>query len=556
MCASPTQILVDVYSDVACSMGAEVALVAADSPVAVTLKAPVTTSHGCDTTSHHVGTAVLQPSGPNDGEIAFAVVTRNDEGTPDNCAQSPTPSGCIVARRQLRFAAHATLHVRVDLHVSCLTTVCPIDQTCIGLEVCASAAVSGDCKNECDESSLVPVDAGEDGSVANADAGGDATSDAPTAADAPREVAVDAPPDRLIEAGADAHGDAVPPTWSILAIAMGDRNACATLPDGVYCWGSNADDALGQPSLFGNALSPILVTSASGTIAHGAQLALGNLFGLASDGTKESVWGKNDLFQLGTGPKGDIAVEVIGQLTYHLAAGGAHACSIHPDKTLYCWGDNSKGQGTSTSTPLMAPTLVRELVDVDALAAGTEHTCAVTGGKAYCWGANDNDQCPGCSGNVGDVPHLITGLQAGVLDLAAGVAISCALEKMGIVECWGSAVAPKGAFTTEWSVASDPPERIAAGGGHACIVTISGALWCWGANEIGQLGIGDTAPHSAAVNVFPRGVTQVAAGYASTCAVVDGALYCWGDNSVGQLGTGDTKSVFSPAMVAIPRPLP
>ena len=47
--------------------------------------------------------------------------------------------------------------------------------------------------------------------------------------------------------------------------------------------------------------------------------------------------------------------------------------------------------------------------DVDALSAGTSHTCAVVAGEARCWGANDKGQL-GRAGNASYVPVQPTGL--------------------------------------------------------------------------------------------------------------------------------------------------
>ena len=91
-------------------------------------------------------------------------------------------------------------------------------------------------------------------------------------------------------------------------------------------------------------------------------------------------------------------------------------------------------------------------------------------------------------------------------------------------------------------------EQIACGGYHVCVLVrgITGAVWCWGENNHGQLGTrssGNSTPSSASL----EGVLQVAAGYAYSCAVmlVSGGVRCWGDNSFGQLGVGNTTDLLS-----------
>ncbi|MCS6797766.1 MAG: RCC1 domain-containing protein [Myxococcota bacterium] len=70
---------------------------------------------------------------------------------------------------------------------------------------------------------------------------------------------------------------------------------------------------------------------------------------------------------------------------------------------------------------------------------------------------------------------------------------------------------------------------------------VDGSLWCWGGNEEGQLGLGDTRPRSTPTRVGTESSwTQVALGHAHTCAIRrDGSLWCWGSNARALLGTND-----------------
>jgi bacillolysin len=78
-----------------------------------------------------------------------------------------------------------------------------------------------------------------------------------------------------------------------------------------------------------------------------------------------------------------------------------------------------------------------------------------------------------------------------------------------------------------------------------CLVSYSGAGWCWGANQTGQLGSmtrTDTSvalPLKAHSGTTLSGIAQVAAGAAHGCAVTNTTgIVCWGSNTVGQLGDG------------------
>jgi len=85
-------------------------------------------------------------------------------------------------------------------------------------------------------------------------------------------------------------------------------------------------------------------------------------------------------------------------------------------------------------------------------------------------------------------------------------------------------------------------QAVDSGGRHSCVVSNGdGALWCWGANEAFQLGLGrSSASEAAPQRVSLSGVTQVALGDDFTCVIhgVGAKVRCWGDNYYGQLGLG------------------
>lgn len=98
---------------------------------------------------------------------------------------------------------------------------------------------------------------------------------------------------------------------------------------------------------------------------------------------------------------------------------------------------------------------------------------------------------------------------------------------------------------------------LAVGGTHACGLVEDGSAYCWGDNRRGALGARlGTEPSS--VSLVPVQVvdghrfTQISAGVLSTCGVAtDGVTYCWGGNDVGQVGDG----TVSPFGVDAPSPV-
>ena len=92
---------------------------------------------------------------------------------------------------------------------------------------------------------------------------------------------------------------------------------------------------------------------------------------------------------------------------------------------------------------------------------------------------------------------------------------------------------------------------IAAGFAHACALLDNGTVKCWGRNNFGQLGVGDTTNRGNGIGQMGdnlptvdlgtnRTATAITAGGFHTCALLDNNTACWGDNFNGQLGLGDT----------------
>jgi alpha-tubulin suppressor-like RCC1 family protein len=87
--------------------------------------------------------------------------------------------------------------------------------------------------------------------------------------------------------------------------------------------------------------------------------------------------------------------------------------------------------------------------------------------------------------------------------------------------------------------------------GTTCGLRSDGTAWCWGKNDAGQIGNGDTTR----ANVYtpyqlPGHWTAITPGARSaTCGVrTDGTGWCWGSNDSGQVGNGDASgaNVYSP----------
>jgi len=156
---------------------------------------------------------------------------------------------------------------------------------------------------------------------------------------------------------------------------------------------------------------------------------------------------------------------------------------------------------------------------ITAVDAGGSYTCAIESGALYCWGLNYTSQLGASSSQTCRIPSILDPYPCSTIPLA--------------VTDMGSGVT-----------------AVAAGGGHTCAIK-SGALYCWGGNDEGELGDGTTTRRTTPVAVqnMGSGATAVAADGYHTCAIKSGALYCWGWNYEGELGDGTTTKRTTPVAV-------
>ena len=181
--------------------------------------------------------------------------------------------------------------------------------------------------------------------------------------------------------------------------------------------------------------------------------------------------------------------------------------------------------------------------------AGQSFTCALVRGQGWCFGANVD----GALGS-GDVEthlspvRLLTAVGFDVL--TAGENHTCGLEHgTGAVWCWGynaSGQLGLGDVTARSAPAQVPmPQRaivLSAGYDHTCAIAADRSLWCWGDNTEGQLGRGDAEGAPNALSPVRVGATadwlDVSGGQGHTCAIEEpGSMWCWGRNTQSETGT-------------------
>ena len=94
--------------------------------------------------------------------------------------------------------------------------------------------------------------------------------------------------------------------------------------------------------------------------------------------------------------------------------------------------------------------------------------------------------------------------------------------------------------------------QVAVGILHSCGLTVHGFAYCWGLNDVGQ--VGDSTHVQRLVPALVKGgwtFTQLSAGGDHTCGIIPGgAVYCWGSNFTGQLGDSSMDDRTVPVRVA------
>lgn len=331
----------------------------------------------------------------------------------------------------------------------------------------------------------------------------------------------------------------------ITAVAAGGGHTCALTSIGaVRCWGFNYGGALGDGTEEHRPTPIDVVGLDSGVTA----IAAGGEHACAITNTGSvKCWGRNKLGQLGDGTKDNrlTPVDVVGLngKVRFLAAGLNHTCAVLENGAVQCWGGNRFSQlGDGTRQDQLTPVDVVGLSSgVGILAAGARNTCAVASeGAVKCWGnvGAGGMQGPGPM-EESSVPKEVAGLRS-VVALAAGDQHSCALTRAGGVKCWGSdSFDQLGNGKDRSSLApmdvvglGKGATAITAGDFHSCAVTSEGGVKCWGSNREGQVGVDIELldePTPVEVDGLTSGVRGIAAGAQHTCALTNmGVVKCWG----------------------------
>ncbi len=159
------------------------------------------------------------------------------------------------------------------------------------------------------------------------------------------------------------------------------------------------------------------------------------------------------------------------------------------------------------------------VAEIELLAAGATHSCAVRAGRVACWGAQVDGAVGGLPGEAVSRARWLDGLPAGsVQALALGNGYSCALRD-GAPWCWGTLGASERVAVAQPIAGLPALSALAAGRSQACGLDGDGAVWCWRSLA---------GPPARVAGLAPARALAVG-GYLACVLARAGGVICWDD---------------------------
>jgi hypothetical protein len=266
-----------------------------------------------------------------------------------------------------------------------------------------------------------------------------------------------------------------------------------------------------------------------------------------------------------TSATGVIDVFPVGTVDIGIVNGGADLGFVistgDPTSPFYANANAPSALGALVTVPL--PTLTQLSTSFRDIPG---HACAIRdqGTPAViCWGDNADGEVGIDSGGLPVASPQTVAVPA-PSRVCAGVGFSCSVAQgTGVVRCWGTnaqgelgAMGPGGPTPQIVSLGGSSATDVVCGESHACALAV-GEVWCWGANYAGQTGTGARSvaelPHKV---TFPETtMVSVSTTYEHACAVSSsGKVYCWGSSARGQIGNGKSANYPAPVTPVIGLP--
>jgi alpha-tubulin suppressor-like RCC1 family protein len=346
-------------------------------------------------------------------------------------------------------------------------------------------------------------------------------------------------------------------------VAAGSYTTCARNQGGeLWCFGDDEQGTLGNGNVsLVLAQSPVQVEDDTDWVSiQGNATRMVGLKGnnLPAEGNEVYAFGRMPLNGGGDPEPRQSVTRSLGFTS--VSAGYMHDCGIAADKTFWCWGNPSYGS-LGTQTPLAgSPNQIGMDADWISGAAGGMFTCGVReSGQLFCLGGNYVGQL-GIDNMMMDtyVPQEVAAGGAWV-KVVAGHSHGCVLDAEGQATCWGT---NDGGRTGTGSMDS-PILPAPVVGGHrfsslslrhfSCGIREDHALFCWGRLVFGSVRdeLDVSMPEPTQIG-SDTDWDSVSVGDQHVCGVkTNGTLWCFGANERGQLGLGTTY-VSEPTLITTP----
>ena len=357
--------------------------------------------------------------------------------------------------------------------------------------------------------------------------------------------------------------------WArVFATSM--QSFAVTTTGQLYAWGNNETAQLGVGDKAQHLTPEAVVGTGWDTVAPGPLAGMA----IKTDGSLWS-WGYNVNGQMGIAPDYEYHTSPmrIGSATswQDVACGAYHTIAVTKDDEFAACGSNSYGQtglgypGYRCTPEQMGTTAGWAQVDVS-----LTHTGAVrTDGTLWTWGYGGSGEL-GYTDGTG-IPTQV-GFDTDWKSVSAGSyrggGYTAAIKTSGTLWTWGEnsagqlglgdkvnrGIPTQVGIDTHWTAVACSDGvgnngRVLQGepytlDDHTLALEDDGTLWTWGANDHGQLGLGDQTDRLAPVQVgTDTDWAAIASGDDFSAALkTDGRLYTWGRDQFGQLGHGGTPS--------------
>ncbi|XP_060067134.1 probable E3 ubiquitin-protein ligase HERC4 isoform X1 [Ylistrum balloti] len=273
--------------------------------------------------------------------------------------------------------------------------------------------------------------------------------------------------------------------------------------------------------------------------------------------------GNNDYGQLGREHRRSKPekIEQLGKMVVTQAAAGSHhSLALTAAGEVFSWGDNSSGQlgrGQVDEAVQRIPKLIKALVPhpVVQIACGSCHCLVLTDdGQVFSWGGNSHGQLgQGIKHSHLDTPKPIVSLKGiPIAQVVTGGSHSFVLSMSTAVFGWGKNCFGQLGLNEEAdqshpmlckSLRGQRVKYICCGADHTAVLTQEGGVFTFGAGGYGQLGHNSTDNEilpKKVVELMGSKVTQIACGRRHTLSYVpnSGRVYAFGLGGSGQLGIG------------------